>query len=86
MCGTSGRINLHYNPYNPFFITYAAWVLFGGILVARAFVVILRKLSVMDAEDMAARKREVQRQFQIVGLIWMATLPIVLGVYYFTRH
>jgi uncharacterized membrane protein len=77
---------LNHNPYNLFFIAYTTWILFGGILLVRAFIVIFRKLRAMSADDMAARKREVQRQFQIVGLIWMATLPIVLGVYYFTRH
>ena len=76
---------MHHNGHS-FLIAYALWVLFGAILVGRAFFIIFRKLRTMDTGNIAARKREVQKQFQIVGLIWMATLPIVLGVYYFTQR
>ena len=68
-----------------FLIAYGSWILLGMVLVARVFYSIVKKTQVSGIGDMAARKREVQKKFQTVGLIWIAALPLVFGAYYFLR-
>ncbi len=72
--------------WSAFMTAYLVWTLFGGVLLVRAYFVVVKKCGPIGTGDRSARAKEVQRQCRIVAMIWMATLPLVLMVYYLTRR
>ena len=72
----------HHNGH-AFLLACCLYDLLGLVLIVRVFVIGIRMPSTSDT---TARQKEVQKQFKIVGLIMLAALPVLFGIYYVTQR